>query len=91
MRAALRDASWYRNPSTHGKDLVYHVVRDDVHQGEGACGVAVVATEGFAPVRNVTVPAESVLPEHRCRRPGCKARWPALLVAPGTRSMRPSE
>ena len=77
VRAATRDASWYRRPSTHGKDLVYHVVRAEVHAGEGACGVPVVAREGFAPKRDVTVAAERVRPEYRCRRPGCRQRWPA--------------
>lgn len=76
-RAATRDASWYRNPSTHGKDLVYHVVRGDIHHGEGACGVPVVATEGFAPALDTTVDAASVRPANRCQRPGCRARWPA--------------
>ncbi len=75
-RAATRDASWYRRPSTHGKDLVYHVVRGDVHAGEGACGVPVVATQGFAPSLDATVAAEDVRPEWRCGRPGCRARWP---------------
>lgn len=55
---------------------MYHVVRDEVHKGEGACGVPVVSTEGFAPQRDVTVSAHSVRPEFRCGRPGCKARWP---------------
>lgn len=77
MRAATRDASWYRNPSIHGKDLVYHVVRDEVHKNEGACGIPVVATEGYAPVRDVSIPAAAVRPEQRCGRPGCKTRWPA--------------
>ena len=76
IRAATRDASWYRRPSTHGKDLVYHVVRAEVHASEGACGVPIVATEGFAPKRDVTVAAELVRPEQRCDRPGCRRRWP---------------
>lgn len=76
MRAATRDASWYRNPSTHGKDLVYHVCREAC-TSESYCGLPVVDSEGYAPKRDVTVAAESVRPEHRCRRPGCKARWPA--------------
>jgi hypothetical protein len=75
-RAALRDASWYRRPSTHGKDLRYHVVRDEVHNGEGACGVPVIATEGFAPEIDVTFPAESVPVPWRCMKPGCRGRWP---------------
>jgi hypothetical protein len=74
-RAATRDASWYGRPSTHGKDLVYHVVRDDIHKGEGACGIPVVATEGFPEV-DVTVDAATVNPADRCQRPGCRARWP---------------
>lgn len=78
IRAALRDASWYRRPSTHGKDLVYHVVRGEVHREEGACGTPVIAQEGFAPVRDVTIAAEEVAEHQRCRRPGCRARWPKL-------------
>jgi hypothetical protein len=79
MRAAIRDASWYQRPSTHGKDLVYHVVREEVHYEEGACGVSVISLEGFSPRRDVTVDAATVRPEQRCRRPGCKARWPAWI------------
>lgn len=86
LRAAIRDASWYRNPSTHGKDLVYHVVRADIHQGEGACGVAVIATEGRHR-QDATLPAENIRPEYRCRRPGCKARWPEF-VDPDTPSAK---
>jgi len=74
LRAAIRDASWYRRPSTHGKDLIYHVVRDEVHPEEGACGVPVIGFESFG--IDVTIPAESVPLHNRCQRPGCRARWP---------------
>lgn len=76
MRAATRDASWYRSPSIYGKDLVYHVERPFAPRGVSGCGIPIVSTEGYAPVRDVTVAAESVRPEHRCGRPGCRARWP---------------
>lgn len=81
MRAALRDASLYRRPNVHGKPLIYHVVRDELHKNEGACGITVVATEGFAPERDVTVAAEMVPLRYRCGRPGCKARWPAAATS----------
>lgn len=83
VRAATRDASWYRRPSTHGKDLVSHVVRAEVHNEEGACGVPVVAFEGLHPMLDLTLDAASVLPANRCQRPGCKARWPDYHPAPG--------
>lgn len=76
LRAAVRDASWYRRPSTHGKDLVYHAQRSEVHHSEGACGVPIISREGYPP-RDMTVPADSIAPQYRCQRPGCRARWPA--------------
>lgn len=82
-RAAIRDASWYRRPSTHGKDLVYHVVRDEVHFEEGACGVPVIAREAFG--TDVTLPAEHIDPQFRCQRPGCRARWPEYVPPKKTR------
>ena len=79
MRAAIRDASWSIGASTHGKRLVFHVVRGEIDNEEGACGGHVIALEGFAPKHDVTVDAATVRPELRCRRPGCKARWPAWI------------
>jgi len=72
IRAATRDASWYRHPNWRGKSLVYHVVRTDVPGEVSGCGVPVVATDHG----DITVPAEFVKPEWRCQRPGCRARWP---------------
>lgn len=74
VRAALRDASWFRNPSTSASNR-YHVVRGELSEGLSGCGAFVIATEGF-PERDVTIAAETVLPSLRCARPGCKARWP---------------
>jgi hypothetical protein len=77
IRAAIRDASWFRNPSTSGPDLVWHVVAPEVHESESACGIAVTAWEGAKRNRvDATKAAESVKPEHCCRRAGCRARWP---------------
>ena len=75
MRAATRDASWYKRPS-RGIGLVYHVVTEDIEKNESACGILVVATEGFAPSRDLTIDAKTVSPQNRCGRPGCKAKWP---------------
>ncbi len=81
VRAALRDASWFRNPSTHGK-VVYHVVVNEPatlsKTGISACGKFLIAAVGFAPLRDVTINAASVRLEQRCGLPGCRVRWPTL-------------
>lgn len=75
VRAALRDASWYRRPSTGSKPLTYHVLEGPLVQNRGACGIYVVASDSLN--RDLTESAESIRPHNRCQRPGCKARWPA--------------
>lgn len=74
-RASLRDASWYRRPSTHGP-VRYHIVREEVHEGEGACGIPVIC-RAAAGVLDETVDAATVELNLRCMRPGCRGRWPA--------------
>lgn len=74
-RAALRDASWYRNPSTSGKALRYHMVAEEIHKGESACGVPVIADECLGLI-DATVDAATVPASQRCGKPGCRVRWP---------------
>lgn len=70
VRAALRDASWYRthrltDTTTMRHVLVYHIVHpDDPYFSR--CGRP-IATD-------TEVPAIGVI--HRCQRPGCKQAWP---------------
>lgn len=73
VRASLRDASWYRNPSTH-RPVRYHIVKDD-HSGIGACGITVVHL-GPDDLSSGTADALTVPLALRCMRPGCKSRWP---------------
>jgi len=75
VRAALRDASWYRRPNTASKPLTYHVLAGSLSEGLGACGLLLVALDTMD--RDATEAAETISPHNRCRRPGCKARWPA--------------
>lgn len=82
VRAALRDASWYRRPNTGSKPLTYHVLVGPLVQNRGACGGLLVATDSLA--RDLTESAESVRPHNRCQRPGCKARWPAYPESAST-------
>lgn len=68
-RAALRDASWFRYPSTD-KPVKYHVVVDD--SGVGGCSVWTIKGKhldeslGLADVPLIM----------RCMRPGCRKYWP---------------
>jgi hypothetical protein len=75
VRAATRDASWYRNPSTHGS-IRYHVVAPEIHKSESACGLPLVVSECRGDL-GTTRPASGVPAAMRCGRPGCRARWPA--------------
>lgn len=64
-RAAPRDASWFRYPSTD-KPVKYHVVVDDV--GMGGCSVFTI--------KGKHLDLADVLPSMRCMRPGCRKYWP---------------
>lgn len=77
LRAALRDASWFRRPNTTSKRLTYHVVDEPVSAQMSACGVPVVAQDER--LQDTTEAAETIAVRHRCGRPGCRARWPAHL------------
>lgn len=71
VRAARRDASWYRKP---GRSWKSHIVAED---GALACrGFPLVLETVSVPPRDMTVPAASVQEESRCRANGCKGRWP---------------
>lgn len=70
-RAALRDASWYRSPGRAGR---YHIVGGD--GGSECCGMPLILEDtGIAP-RDMTVDPAAVEEFLRCRRYGCKERWP---------------
>jgi len=86
--AALRDASWYRRPSstpgTDGSGRVnrahgagrYHVATlvavDDEEEEEGT-----ISACGRSPLdlEGSAVPTSEVEPFMRCARPGCRERW----------------
>lgn len=71
VRAAWRDASWYRKPGRPGR---YHVVAED---GGSACrGFPLVLETPGLPVRDGTKAAAEVEEHMRCRANGCKERWP---------------
>jgi hypothetical protein len=78
-RAAVRDASWYRNPNVYGAASKYHVVRDEAPDASrhriGLSGCNIFTFNSHAGIDN-TVAAESVRPSMRCMRPGYRVRWP---------------
>lgn len=65
MRAAKRDASWYAYPGTAWQ---YHIVVGDLLP---ACN-----PQGALLTEETARPAEEVAEDVRCRRPGCRVRWP---------------
>lgn len=65
LQAAYRDASWWPNPDTSSVKRA-HVLRAD---GHAACGL--VAFMGDPE------PADLIPEALRCRRGGCRAKWPA--------------
>lgn len=72
VEGAMRDASWYANPSGHGhhpRPPVYHVVAEN---GNGpACN-----PEGVLLALDTTEAAEDLPQDARCQRPACRKRWP---------------
>jgi hypothetical protein len=62
--AALRDASWLPNPDTRTPKRA-HVLRAD---GRAACGLVAVMCD--------PEPAGDVPDWQRCKRPGCRDKWP---------------
>lgn len=68
-RAALRDASWFRCPSTD-KPVKYHVVVDD--SGVAGCSVFTIKGKHL----DESLDLAEVLPSMRCMRPGCRKYWP---------------
>jgi hypothetical protein len=69
VKAALRDASWYANPSGHGWNAIppkYHVV-----VGSGpACN-----PNGVLIAEDTLMDAADVEDDARCQRPGCRRAW----------------
>ena len=68
LQAYLRDASWIDQPSTSGSKQ-YHL-ESLKRQGLTACGVGVILDD--LQVRR----ADEVPEWSRCRRNGCRQRWP---------------
>jgi hypothetical protein len=65
LMAARRDASWYQYPGTA---YVMHVATDT---WQPACNPL------HALLAEFTAKPAADVPEHaRCRRPGCRTRWP---------------
>lgn len=67
MKAAPRDASWFRYPSTNGG--LYHIINK---HGKASCGLLLLLNE------DLTDEANNVYPNLRCQRNGCKQNWPDL-------------
>lgn len=65
-RAAARDVSFYASGGSSRSAYAFHVVAADGHLS--ACGIPILHDE--------TEPAEDVPERVRCRRPGCRVRWP---------------
>lgn len=79
LRAAVRDASWYRNPNVYGAASKYHVLRDEPATASrhriGISGCNIFTFNSHAGI-DATIAASAVLPAMRCMRPGCRVRWP---------------
>ncbi len=84
LLAAQRDASFWPSPGTNGGK--YHVVvtvpADDQQCDVAACSQNPWYHGGWGSVRGQLIlldertPAEQVPEVLRCRRPGCRRRWP---------------
>lgn len=64
LKAAFRDASFWSKPDTRSAKMA-HILRDD---GTPACGLNAMMGD--------PEPAEGVHVVLRCKRPGCRDRWP---------------
>jgi hypothetical protein len=64
LQAAFRDASFWTNPDTRTVKMA-HVLRED---GSPACGLHALMGE--------PEPAELIDVFLRCKRSGCRQRWP---------------
>lgn len=85
VRAALRDASWYRTP---GRGRKYHVIAE--HRGDraiAACSPVRLDVDGEHVwprmiLVDVTARAAAGVPDYmRCQRPGCRQRWNEVATA----------
>lgn len=65
-QAAYRDASWLSHPDTRTPKRG-HILLDD---GRAACGLVAMMCDAE--------PAEGIPECLRCRRPGCRDRWPEV-------------
>lgn len=68
MTAGMRDASWYAHPGAAAR---YHVWRDH----HPACTPRAFLAE------YTRIPAPDVPDALRCRRNGCRGRWPSRPAA----------
>lgn len=64
VMAATRDANFVSNPNTTTPKR-WHILRED---GQPFCGTLAVMGD--------PEPAEDVFSGFRCKRPGCRERWP---------------
>lgn len=70
-RAAWRDASWLHS---HGRARRYHMVAED---GGASCnGMMLILEDNEHPPRDATRDPADIEQHLRCRRHGCKERWP---------------
>ena len=67
-QAAYRDASWFNNPDTRTPKRG-HILRAD---GRPACGLVAVMCD--------PEPADCIPEILRCKRPGCRQRWPIEMA-----------
>jgi hypothetical protein len=70
LMAASRDASWYQSP---GRAYVMHVavIRDETDCWQPTCNPLRALLD-----ETTGRPAANVPERERCRRPGCRTRWP---------------
>lgn len=68
IKASTRDASWYSRPNV-SYPKKYHVVGPDGIDGMSACGRSLLSYDH-------EMEAEAVPDHSRCKRKGCKEKWP---------------
>jgi hypothetical protein len=70
VQAAFRDASFLRNPNTRTPKMAHVLLAD----GSPACGLKALMCD--------PEPADEIYVNLRCKRPGCRQRWPTLTATP---------
>lgn len=74
--AGLRDASWYSCPAVRGVRQYHVALPADPLFPDGLLSPACNPSRAFLNEETLE-PAREITPAHRCRRPGCRTRWPA--------------